>query len=131
METFELTGPLLLAAVGLGVLLVLASAMALGRKLADLEYQHAAGLNGVRQIQCWVNIRTHALRVMLGLALLTVTIGTLAGLEPERQGRLELGLLLVVLAAYAASSLLDWRSERAQVALLIAERTPAIREAPP
>jgi hypothetical protein len=110
------------AAIVLGVLLLLASAAAFGRILADLEYQLAAGLNGVRRIQSHINLRTHGNRI--GLALFTLVAGVLGLLDagPAWREWVARALFLAVLAGYTVSSILDWLAERAQVRLLLRER---------
>jgi hypothetical protein len=113
---------LLIATVALSVLLVLISTATVGRILADLEYQYATGLDGVRRIQSYVNLRTHGNRVWLGLFALTVSILSLTDVSLLWRtwvGRL---MFLAVLTSYAVSSCLDWRAERQQVRLLLRER---------
>ena len=121
MDDPVLFGLLILTTV-LGVLLVLASSAAFGRILADLEYQYAAGLNGVRRIQSWVNLRTHGNRV--GLGLLSLISGVLVFSDVPDIWRLWVtrSLFVGVLLSYTVSSLLDWRDERRQVRLLLQER---------
>ena len=112
---------LLLLTLGLSLLVLLTSAAAFGRVLADLEYQHLANLNGVRRIQSHVNLRTHGNRVLL--ALVFGTLAVLALIEMPDLWRIWAGrvLLVMLLAAYAASSILDWLAERKQVRLLLEE----------
>lgn len=113
---------LLLLTTMLGVLLVLVSSAAFGRIMADLEYQYAAGLNGVRRIQSWVNLRTHGNRVFLGL--LALTTGVLAFTDVPDFWRVWVtrALFVGVLISYTVSSILDWRDERRQVRMLLRER---------
>jgi hypothetical protein len=106
----------------LSVLLLLASSLTLGRKLADLEYQIAAGINGIRRIQSWVNIRTHANRVFLALAFLIVALLSLTDVPGFWRTWVDRVLLILVLANYTLSSILDWIDDRRQVALLLAEQ---------
>jgi hypothetical protein len=114
---------LLILVTAMSLLLVLASTAALGRLVADLEYQYAAGLNGVRRIQSWVNIRTHANRVILGLTFLVT--GILSFTDAPILWRTWIGrvLFVVVLACYTVSSIMDWLAERKQVRLLLREQT--------
>jgi hypothetical protein len=114
---------LLILVTAMSLLLVLASTAALGRLAADLEYQYAAGLNGVRRIQSWVNIRTHANRVILGLTFLVT--GILSFTDAPILWRTWIGrvLFVVVLACYTVSSIMDWLAERKQVRLLLREQT--------
>ena len=111
-----------LAMIALGIVLVLASGAAFGRILADLEYQLAAGLNGVRRIQSKVNLRTHGNRIMLGVFALGVGIMGLTSLSLVWQNWISGILFLGVLTIFCASSMLDWLAERRQVGLLIRER---------
>ena len=113
---------LLILTTVLGVLLILASSAAFGRILADLEYQHDAGLNGVRRIQSRINLRTHGNRVLLGL--LALITGVLVMTDAPELWRLWVtrALFVMVLAGYTTSSILDWLDERKQVRLLLKER---------
>lgn len=116
---------LLVGTVAVSLLLVMASTATLGRKLADIEYQYETGLNGVRRIQSWINVRMHANRILLGLAFLVTSILTLANApDPVRiwVGRV---LLLGVLLSYTVSSILDWRDERRQVRMLLRDEGAA------
>ena len=127
-ETEALIG-LLVATAVVALVLLVASAAAFGRIFADLEYQYAAGLNGVRRIQSRVNLRTHGNRIMLALfALFTAVLALMDVTLIWRTwaGRL---LFLLVLLVYAASSVLDWRAERRQVAILLRERGEARSQA--
>ena len=69
-ETEALIG-LLVATAVVALVLLVASSAAFGRIFADLEYQYAAGLNGVRRIQSRVNLRTHGNRILLALLLIS------------------------------------------------------------
>lgn len=111
------------ATIALGLLLVLISGAAFGRILADLEYQLAAGVNGVRRIQSRVNLRTHGNRVMIGVFALTIGIMGLTALSIVWQNWIAGVLFLVVLAVYCSSSVLDWLAERRQVHILLNERS--------
>jgi hypothetical protein len=113
---------MLVGSLILSVLLLFASGMTLGRKLADLEYQYAAGINGIRRIQSWVNIRTHGNRVLLALAFLIVAVLSLTDAPVFWRTWVSRALLLLVLANYTLSSILDWIDDRRQVALLLAEQ---------
>lgn len=101
------------------ITLLMSSALMLGRKLADLGYQRAAGLNGVRRIQSHINIRTHANRVALGLAFLIVAFLVVFGLDPWWRTLVTRVLVIAVLGNYTASSLLDWLDEDRQMRLLL------------
>jgi hypothetical protein len=119
---------MLVGSLVLSVLLLFASGMTLGRKLADLEYQYAAGINGIRRIQSWVNIRTHGNRVILALAFLFIAMLSLTDAPVFWRIWVSRALLILVLANYTLSSILDWIDDRRQVALLLAEqREQAVR----
>lgn len=112
----------LLIVVGLlSVVLILASMATLGRKMADLEYQIAAGLNGVRRIQSWINARTHANRVFLGLTFLTTSVLAVSDLPLYWRTWVGRVLFILVLLGYTVSSVMDWLDERRQVHLLLEE----------
>lgn len=119
---------LLGVSIVLSVLLALASMAALGRKLADLEYQIAAGINGVRQIQAWINVRTHANRVFLGLAFLATSILLVADTPVLWRTWVGRVLFILVLGSYTAASVLDWFDERRQVHLLLKEQRQTLSE---
>ena len=124
---------LLVATVVMSLLLLLASAATLGRKLADMEYLGEAGINGVRGIQTWINVRTHANRVLLAIAFLVISILTLADTPDPLRLWVSRVLLLGMLASYTVNSVLDWRDERRQMRLLLrGEGTATVRpsEAP-
>ena len=123
-------GVLLMLTTVLGVLLILVSSAAFGRILADLEYQYAAGLNGVRRIQSRVNLRTHGNRVFLGL--LALITGVLAFTDVPDFGRIWVtrALFVGVLLGYTLSSILDWIDERKQVRLILKERDMEHRHGP-
>jgi hypothetical protein len=114
-------GWLLIVVGALSVILSLVSMATLGRKMADLEYQIAAGLNGVRRIQSWINARTHANRVFLGITFLTTSVLSISDLPLYWRTWVGRVLFILVLLAYTISSVLDWIDERAQVKLLLRE----------
>lgn len=118
-----------ISTIMLALLLIGASSAAFGRILADLEYQIATGINGVRRIQSRVNLRTHGKRVMLGVFALVVGIMGLTSISLIWQNWISGALFLGVLAAFAVSSLLDWAAERRQMLLLIREREREEEEA--
>ena len=120
---------LLFLTTGLSVLLVLISSATLGRKLSDIEYQRAAGLNGVLSIQARINARTHANRVLLGLTFLLSSILTLADTDLLMRTWVVRVMFIAVILAYTVSSALDWLDERAQVHLNLAKE-PSARRSP-
>ncbi len=118
---------LLLLTLGLSLILVLTSAAAFGRILSDIEYQHLAEINGVRRIQSFVNLRMHGNRVLLGLVFGTLAV--MALIDMPELWRIWAGrvLLVLLLVAYAASSVFDWFAERRQVAILMREQRQGLR----
>lgn len=116
---------LLAAIVGMSMLLLLFSAATLGRKLSDIEYQKAAGVNGVSRIQAIINARTHANRVFLGLTFLVVSILGFVDFPPVIETWVARVLFLLMLGFYTASSVLDWLDERRQMRLLLREQQEA------
>lgn len=108
-----------LAAVLFGIPLMMMAMAMVGRKVTDLEYQIAAELDGVRRIQAVVNIRTHTLRVLLGLAFAVAGMMTLAN-APSFWSSLVSGVLLVgVLSGYMVAAVLDWLDDQKQVRILL------------
>lgn len=119
---------LLVAIIGMAMLLLLFSAATLGRKLSDIEYQRAAGVNGVDRIQAVINARTHGNRVFLALTFLIVSILAFVDLPIEIKTWVARVLFLSMLGFYTASSVLDWLDERRQVALLLKEKQESLRD---
>jgi hypothetical protein len=111
-----------LASVILSILVLIGSSLAFGRILADLEYQHTAGLNGVRRIQSHVSLRTHAKRMLLGLFGLVRGIMGLMTVDLLVQYWVAGILFLILLVVFAISSVLDWFAERDSVRILFLER---------
>jgi hypothetical protein len=116
---------LLVAIIGMSLLLLLFSAATLGRKLSDIEYQRAAGTNGVARIQAIINARTHANRVFLAVTFLIVSVLGFVPFSPVIETWVARVLFLMVLGSYTASSVLDWLDERHQVRLLLREQQAA------
>lgn len=116
---------LLAAIIGMSLLLLLFSAATLGRKLSDIEYQKAAGINGIDRIQAVINARTHANRVFLGLTFLIVSILGFVDFSPVIETWVARVLFLLMLGFYTASSVLDWLDERSQMRLLLKEKQGA------
>lgn len=112
---------LLVYSLALSLLLVLVSSAALGRKLADLEYQQAAGINGIRSIQAWVNVRVNTNRVLLGLAFIVFTTLLLADAPVDLRTWAFRALFSVMLSSFAASSVLDWMADRKQLRLSLTQ----------
>lgn len=121
---------LLVAIIVMAMLLLLFSAATLGRKLSDIEYQRAAGVNGVDRIQAVINARTHANRVFLALTFLIVSIFGFVDFPPAIETWVARVLFLLMLGFYTASSMLDWIDERRQVRLLLKEKQESPRDRP-
>lgn len=116
---------LLIVSLTLAVALVLISTGTLGRKVADLEYQIAAGLNGVRRIQAWLNIRGHADRIMLGGSFIVINALLLADAPVVWRTWINRTLFVFLMAVYAATAVRDWIDERKQVRMLLTEQIAA------
>lgn len=116
---------LLLLTLALSLLLVLVSSAAFGRILSDIEYQQLTGINGVRRIQSRVNLRTHGNRIVLGLVFGTLAVLALIEMPELWRVWAGRGMLVLMLAGYAVSSVLDWCDERRQVRYLLKERDDA------
>jgi hypothetical protein len=117
---------LLAAIVGMSLLLLLFASAMLGRKLSDIEYQRAAGTNGVARIQAVINARTHANRVLLALTFLIVSVLGFVDFLPVIEIWVARALVLVMLGVFTASSMLDWRDEKRQVTMLLGEQQAAV-----
>lgn len=116
---------LLMVSMVLSVMLIIVSTAALGRKLADLEYQELAGLDGVRKIQSWINVRMQANRIFLGLTFIVFSSLLLAG-APEGLRTWAFRIMFaLLLAGFVVSALLDWRAERHQLQILMREQPSA------
>lgn len=125
MDEADVLPALLIASITLGVLLLLVSGAAFGRILADIEYQYAAGINGVRRIQSRVNLRTHGNRILLGLFALVTGILGLTDLTIVWRTWVGRVLFLLLLMIFALASVVDWLDERSQVRYLLKERADA------
>lgn len=107
------------ASIVIAIMLILASTITIGRYLADVEYQKAAKLNGVRWIQAVINLRTQANRVLLALVVLTTSIFGLLDLDLTFRIWINRTALIIVLLAFFVSSLADWFAERRQLQILM------------
>lgn len=109
-----LTG-LLVVSLILALLLMGLSLMMLGRKFMDLEYQRAEGINGRRQRQSWMNIRTYGNRVFLGAVFVVVNVLLLADAPQEWRMWINRGLWVLLLASYVRASGKDWTADTANL----------------
>jgi hypothetical protein len=120
-----ITDPILfwmgVAMAAVSTTLLISSALMMGRKLADLSYQRAAGLNGVRRIQSIINIRTQANRVALGLAFLIAAFLIVFDLELWWRTLAIRSMVIAVLLGYTLSATLDWLDEDRQMKILLRE----------
>lgn len=105
--------------------------MAVGKHLADLQYQHVARLNGIRWIQSITNLRKHSDRVIFALAFIVTSIMGLIDVEIIVRvwtGRI---LFMTVLLVYLINAIYDWFAEHKQLQILLKyeeiNRLPAIR----
>ena len=105
-----------------GIVLVVASGITLGRKMGDRSYQRAVGINGINQTQTGVSIRTHALRVQLGLVFLFLSVLALIDVGGTFTIWATRGLLCWVLLSYAAAAVWDWRDDDLIMSMQIRER---------
>ena len=117
MNSESLLYGLLVASISLSVVLTLISTAIVGRKIADLEYQQSVGVNGAHRIQSVVNIRTHALRVLVGLTFITIALLLLAEAPEIWRQWINRTLFVLLPGTYAGASILDWMAERQQIKL--------------
>lgn len=120
---------MLIGIIILSGLLVVASSATLGRKLADIEYQRAARINGVLRIQAYINARTHGNRVYMGVVFLTSSILSLLPTDPEWRLSVTRVLLLSMLGSYTVASILDWIDEHRIMQLQLRIMQPLERSA--
>lgn len=116
---------LLAAIIFMSLLLFMFAAAMLGRKLSDIEYQRAAGTNGVSRIQSIINARTHANRLFLAFTFLVVSVFGFVDFPPVIETWVARVLFLLMLGVYTVSSVIDWLDERRQVRLLLTEQQAA------
>lgn len=131
--TESILSALLVASLAAACLLILFASALLGKKLAERDYQRAAEIDGTLRIQTTVNIRTQAMRVMVGATFAVFAILLLA--DAPMIWRMWVNRILFVLVplGYCVASMLDWLAERAQMHLELAEehaRKAAARTAP-
>lgn len=119
MTNDEILGLLFWSSVILGVPLLIVSMMAVGKHVADLQYQIARRLNGIRWIQSWTNLRIHSNRVLFAIAFLSTSI--LGLFDVEVTTRIWVGRIgfLVVLLAFTISAFFDWAAEAKQLRILL------------
>lgn len=99
--------------------LMIISLMALGKHFSDLLYQRAKGLNGIRWIQSFINIRIHSNRVFFAFAFFTTSILNLAEVDPVIRAWIGVLLFLGVLTSFLISAIMDWFAEAKQLEELL------------
>lgn len=93
--------------------LLLSTAM-VGRKIADLDYQKAAGINGTNRLQAIKELRTHGMRVIVGITFGVFAIGLLAPIPEPYRMLINRALFVAVPLGYVVVSILDWSAEKEQ-----------------
>ena len=113
---------LLVTSVTLGIMLLLVSMAALGRKVADLELQVERNIQGVPRIQAMISIRSQIGNVLLALIFVVINILLLAGAPMEVRTWTNRVLWTFLLAIVLGHAIVDWLAERKQVHLLIQQQ---------
>lgn len=103
----------------LSIPLFIISLMAVGKHVADLQYQVAANLNGIRWIQSWINLRTHANRVAFAFAFTLTSVLGIFDVEYITRSWIGRVVFLIVLVAFLLSAILDWFAENRQLKILM------------
>lgn len=115
----------------LAIPLLIASLMAVGKHAADLHYQKAANLNGIRWIQSWTNLRTHGNRCFFAAGFITTSILGIVDVEPIARSYIGRIIFIGILIIYLISAVLDWFAEHKQLTILLKyeeiNKIPAIR----
>jgi 4-hydroxybenzoate polyprenyltransferase len=106
------------------VFCLMASVM-LGRDLSDLEYQRAAGINGIRRIQGHINKRTHANRVILGVSFMTAGMLSLSDVNAVLVLWMTRLIFIAMLISYTWACVQDWFDEKRQMEYLVEEEARA------
>lgn len=117
---------LLIVSLGLAIGLACVALAALGRKIADLEFQIVRGISGVPRLQSWITIRSQIGNIGLGVVFTAINILLLAGAPEIVRMWVNRVLWTALLAVVLASAVLDWIAERKQVRILIAEQAGAL-----
>jgi hypothetical protein len=103
----------------IAIVLLFFSLMAVGRHWANLHYQRAARINGIRWIQSWTNLRIHGNRALF--ASVYIFIGLLGFLKVPDEILIPTAsfFFLIVLLSCLVSSIMDWQSENIQLHILL------------
>lgn len=116
---------LLVLSLAASCLCLLISMAMVGRKLADLDYQRARGIGGTARIQGYINLRTHGMRVLVGVTFGVFAVLLIADAPMIWRQWVNRTLFVVVPAGYALVSVLDWMAEREQQRIEIAAELAA------
>jgi hypothetical protein len=121
MGTIDALYVLLVASLVCACVLILLSMALVGKKLSERDYQRASGINGTIKIQTMINIRTHVLRVFLGITFAVFSILLMA--DAPMIWRMWVNRILFVLVpfGYVLACVLDWLAERKQMRLELAQ----------
>ena len=126
MSPDEVLSTLLVVSLGLAILLTGIALAALGRKLADLEFQIVRGIVGVPRIQSGITIRSQIGNVGIGMLFILITVLLLAGAPEWIRMWANRGFWTVLLGGLLASEVMDWMAERKQIRLLITDQAGAL-----
>ena len=111
------------------VALILVAAATLGRKLADYEFQVVSGINGVRRIQAYINMRSNVKPDLFSVWCISLTTTlALTDLDIVYRTYISRFLFILLLALYTRSAVIDWFDERKQMRLLVLEDRDNRRE---
>lgn len=131
MGNYDLLDYVFLSSIIFAIPLLVISMLAVGKHVSELQYQKIARLNGIRSIQGWKNLRTHANRVLFAGAFLVTSILGLTDVDIITRTWIGRALFLFVLFEFLLSSILDWRAELKQLEILMhyeqINNIPAIR----
>ena len=122
MDETMLYHALIVIALGLSVVLVIFSSAAGGRKLADRDVMHIAGINGVRSLEISIKLRIAFCRLVLGLAFGVVCILTFIPESAPWRGWFGRIALVGTLGLFSFASVKDWIDDQKQLRLVASER---------
>ncbi len=123
MESEVLLDFIRIVTIIMSSVLMLVATASIGRKVADMEYQKDAGLNGVRWIQSWINLRLNVNRAVLGFAFLLVSTMSLMDMPIIVRQLVGTILFLVLLFMFTISGVIDWFAEKKQIKLIMNDDT--------
>lgn len=111
---------LLVASLAAACVLILMSTAMVGKKLSERDYQRAAGINGTLRIQVGINVRTHLMRVFVGVTFTVFSVLLLADAPMVWRQWVNRLLFVLVPLGYVVASILDWLAEREQMRIELA-----------